>query len=245
MKRFTLFEFRKSILYEDDDLIVCHKPSGLAVQNANPGVTDLESLARTYLKGGYVGLVHRLDQPVEGLVLMAKTPLAAGELSTQLRNGQMVKEYQAVVTAEIDAFAGRSENGGEETFLESFLVWDPRTHCAAQVPEERKGAKKARLAYRILKKRQDVIPDELCLLLAVRLFTGRHHQIRVQLAAAGLPILGDRKYGKAFPGMNQEMGLCATSLCATHPVTGRLLHWECQPLGRSFLLFQDKAVDEE
>lgn len=176
------------IIYEDDQILVCRKPAGLAVQSASFGRRDLESMARTYLmeKNGkanpYLGVVHRLDQPVQGLVAFAVTPRAAASLSTQLQDGRMKKEYCAVVCGRLPQESG---------VLVNYLKKEPSGNCSRTAAKGTPGAKRAELSYRVLRE-----CDGLSLVKII-LKTGRHHQIRVQMAAAGAPIYGDGKYGAA------------------------------------------------
>ena len=178
------------ILFEDRELLVCRKPAGLPVQSASFGTKDMVSMLRTYLaekgaKGGvpYVGVVHRLDQPVEGVIVFAKNQKSAAGLSAQAADGRMEKVYQAVVLG----------NPGPEGHLTDWLLKDGRTNTSRVVEPGTKGAKKAELSYRTLAEKDGKT------LVEIRLHTGRHHQIRVQFAKMGTPLWGDRKYGPAAP----------------------------------------------
>ena len=178
------------ILFEDRELLVCRKPAGLPVQSASFGTKDMVSMLRTYLaekgaKGGvpYVGVVHRLDQPVEGVIVFAKNQKSAAGLSAQAADGRMEKVYQAVVLG----------NPGPEGHLTDWLLKDGRTNTYRVVEPGTKGAKKAELSYRTLAEKDGKT------LVEIRLHTGRHHQIRVQFAKMGTPLWGDRKYGPAAP----------------------------------------------
>lgn len=215
------------IIYEDNDILVCRKPSGLAVQNASFGRKDLESMLKTYLfeKSGkanpYLGVVHRLDQPVQGLVVFAKNAKTAASLSAQVQDGRMKKYYQAVV-------CGVPEK--EEETLVHFLKKNPKTNSSEAVPEKTAGAKKAQLHYRMLKEKEGYA------LLEIELFTGRHHQIRVQMAASQMPLAGDQKYNsRAQKG--EQIALCACRLTLQHPKTGKVLTFTCEPKGGAFDLF--------
>ena len=173
------------ILYEDRSLIAVYKEPGLAVQTKKVTEKDLESILLTYLAGEQKGdgrpelyVIHRIDQPVDGIVLFAKNKKTAADLTRQLTDGSMKKIYRAEVAGTIS-----SETG----CLEDFLVKDGRRNMSFVVhdPKSNPGAKKAKLSYRKISENT----------LEIELFTGRHHQIRVQLAHAGMPIVGDRKYG--------------------------------------------------
>lgn len=222
------------ILFEDSDVIVCHKPSGIATQTARVGQADMVSEISNYLKTNhpdlktppYVGVVHRLDQPVEGILVFAKNRASAAELSRQAAGDGMKKEYLAVVCGENLPQAGE---------LTDYLLKDGKTNTSRVVPSEVKDAKEARLSYEVLSEGQSGTA-----LVRVRLYTGRHHQIRVQMANAGMPLLGDRKYaGEAAAALFlqlgvREVGLCAYRLGFTHPKTGERMQFEIEPEGAAF-----------
>lgn len=213
------------ILYEDKNIIVCHKPAGLAVQNARIGSADMESVLKNYLykkEPGtmpYLGIVHRLDQPVEGIIVFARTPFAAKELSRQISGGQMEKIYLAVTKEKPDK---------EEGVLEDYLKKDGRTNTSAVVAEGTPGAKKARLSYQVIHEETERF------LIKIKLDTGRHHQIRVQMAHAGMPLTGDRKYGG---GTDTALGLCACSLTFLYPGSRKKMHFTVKPKGEAFKNF--------
>lgn len=229
---------QERILYEDDDLIVCHKPSGIATQTARVGQADMVSEVTGYLasrgkaagQSPYVGVVHRLDQPVEGILVFAKSKAAAAALSRQAAGDGMEKEYLAVVCGK--AFPPEGE-------LVDFLQKDGRTNLSRVVPKEIKGAKEARLRFQILRTKS--VPDgEQIALAKIHLLTGRHHQIRVQMANAGMPLLGDHKYAdetalavSAQLGVRQ-IALCAGRLTFDHPGTGERMTFQITPEGAAF-----------
>jgi 23S rRNA pseudouridine1911/1915/1917 synthase len=191
-----------NILYEDDEIIVVFKEAGLAVQSRSALQMDLESMLLRRLAQGddrrpELHVVHRIDQPVDGIVLFAKNKKAAADLTRQLTDGSMKKIYRAEVAGTIP-----SESG----ILEDFLVKDGRRNMSSVVrdPKSNPGAKRAKLSYRKIGENS----------LEIELFTGRHHQIRVQLAHAGMPIVGDRKYGG--PPAERLM-LTAYRLCFRNP----------------------------
>ena len=241
------------ILFEDKEIIVCRKPAGIAVQNARIGAMDLESSLKNYLairagdegKMPYLAVIHRLDQPVEGVLVFAKTPKAAKGLNTQITNGKMEKIYLAVTYGQPDTRACETEAGhdgdkSKSVVLEDYLKKDGRTNTSAVVNAGTTGAKKARLSYEVLGEAVDAISGKKKWLLRIHLDTGRHHQIRVQMAHAGIPLAGDRKYGT---GTNVTIGsgslaLCAASLTFFHPVTGRIMKFETKPEGSGFAEFQ-------
>ena len=208
------------ILYEDDQILVCHKPAGVPVQTKKIGTQDMESILKNYLfihsshhaghKPPYLAVIHRLDQPVSGILVFARTPAAAKNLNQQLQNDQFEKYYQAVV-------CGALPDSGT---LTDYLVKDGRTNTSKKVPKGTKGAKESRLSYECLKTLEDPALAALPLsLVRIHLFTGRHHQIRVQMADVGLPLYGDRKYNPASKG--STLALCAFELTFRHPATGK------------------------
>ena len=183
------------ILFEDKEIIVCRKPAGIAVQNARIGAMDLESSLKNYLAmqagGGrripYLAVIHRLDQPVEGILVFGKTPEAAKSLSAQITAGKMEKIYLAVT------YGQQAETGKKETVLEDYLKKDGKSNTSSVVNANTPGAKKARLSYEVLGEAVDEISGKKKWLLRIHLDTGRHHQIRVQMAHAGMPLAGDRE----------------------------------------------------
>lgn len=167
------------ILAENRDFVVCVKPNGVLSQAGKPGEeTMLLGLERQL--GGKFFPVHRLDREVGGVMVYARTSKAAGELSKAIQEGRMKKEYLAVVH-------GRPEP--EMGVLEDLLLHDQRKNKSYVVKRLRGGVKKAKLSYRVLS------TGEEGSLVQVRLYTGRSHQIRVQFASRGMPLLGDGRYG--------------------------------------------------
>lgn len=210
--------------FEDKDLIVCYKPAGLATQTRAVGQKDMETELNNYLKGNgekaQVFILHRLDQPVEGVMVFAKNELAAGKLSKQFANHITSKKYYAVVSA---------DKIEKEAELTDYLIKDSKTNTAKVVSKDTKAAKEARLKYRLLEEKADKK------LLDVELFTGRHHQIRVQLANCGMPIIGDAKYGGIKTGRN--LALCSYHLGFIHPGTNKSMEFDIKPKGEDFQEF--------
>lgn len=204
------------IVYEDASLLVVDKPAGLAVETKRVAEEDLESLLKKrYPKDQSLSPITRIDQPVSGLVLFARTKEAAADLSRQLNEHTIRKKYRAFVSGSFE-----SAKAAEERELRDRLMKDGRNNSSRVVkPGEKdyKNAKEAILFYK------EVAPGEL----VIDLKTGRHHQIRVQLANAGHPILGDYKYGNAESvAETKEKGitklmLFAEELSFRHPVTGK------------------------
>lgn len=237
------------ILYEDPDIIVCAKPHGLATQSRSFSTPDLEKLLLNHIarhsdSSGkpYLAVIHRLDQPVAGVLVFAKTPLAARELNKQLQQSGFGKHYLALVCKTPSEVAGT---------LENYLLKDGRTNCSRVCDKTTAGAKLARLHYRTLNLSDDSVFSENAALsrmltssaasifsgvspatlLEVTLDTGRHHQIRVQLAHMGCPIMGDTKYNTHFSSSEERLPLClcAYRLSFKHPRTKELLHFEYPP----------------
>lgn len=216
------------ILYEDRELLVCRKPAGVPVQTGKIGQKDMVSILRNYRNGKesdtYIGLVHRLDQPVQGVMVFAKTKMAAADLSRQMADGKMKKQYLAVV-------CGKPLK--KEGVLVDYLLKDGRTNTSTIVPEGTKGAKRAELRYRIAAETPEYALAEIDLL------TGRHHQIRVQMAGAGMPLAGDRKYNLSREGQTEKyVALAAHRLSFVHPVSKKEMSFERKPAGTAFENFQ-------
>lgn len=229
------FNIQDCILYEDREILVCHKPAGIAVQNARLGAADMESSLKNYLalknpgKMPYLGIVHRLDQPVEGILVFAKTPKAASGLNRQITAKTVTKEYLAVTAQMPDEKQGH---------LEDYLKKDNRTNSSSVVSSKVPGAKKAILDYCV----QEEIKDERTetgkrILVKIALDTGRHHQIRVQMAHKGMPLLGDRKYNPE-DSSGLPLALCSCCLIFRHPVTGKKMEFKTAPKGEAFTGFQ-------
>lgn len=207
-----------NILYEDSDIIVCIKPHGLATQSKSFSSPDLEKMllnhiAKTSQTAGkpYLAVIHRLDQPVAGILAFAKTPLAAKELNKQLTTSGFGKHYYALVNGTPAAPSGT---------LEDYLVKDGRTNSSRVCDKNTKDAKLARLTYKVVEKTAfsyDVPDTSETTLLEVVLDTGRHHQIRVQLSNMGCPIVGDSKYNPSTT--TKTLCLCAYKLRFKHPRT--------------------------
>ena len=215
------------IIYEDDQVLVCFKESGLPVQSADPMRNDLVSMLKTYLKQSegdpYLGVIHRLDQPVEGLLIFAKTKAAAAKLSAQIQKGTIRKEYRALVhvTGELS-----EEELPVRGRLQDFLIKDGRTNTSRVVSGKESGAKEAILDYTITQLLEETTPGfgKNRATVQIRLRTGRHHQIRVQFAHADMPLVGDRKYG--IPDGEKQLKLCACAVTFRHPATGTEMRFE-------------------
>lgn len=205
------------ILHCDNHLLVVYKPGGLPVQADQTGDPDLLTLAKAWLarefhKPGavWLGLVHRLDRPARGVVVLARTSKAAARLSEQFRGRTTTKTYRVVVHGSPPAAQGT---------LEHDLESDERG--SRVVPAGR--GKAARLEYRTLETRNGMT------LLEIDLHSGRKHQIRVQLATIGCPVLGDLRYGAPAPLADRNIALLAWRLALDHPTTGARLTFQAPP----------------
>lgn len=237
------------IIYEDSAIIVIYKPAGLAAQSAHIAKPDVMSELNNYLaeKSGKsqpcLRLIHRLDQPVEGLLVFAKNEKSAADLSAQLsgENKNFQKTYKAVVYLEHLSEKAKENQAAASPkapiMLTDYLIKDGRAKLAKIVPKNTPRAKKAVLSYEVLAKKEGLA------LLAVHLHTGRFHQIRAQLSHAGMPILGDLKYGtensKQVSQKNdvQTVALCACELGFVHPQTKKPITYKVTPQNRIFEVF--------
>ena len=222
------YQIEENILYEDKEILVCRKTAGMPVQAAKIGTMDMESALKNYLaqktpgKIPYLGVVHRLDQPVEGILVFAKTSEAAGNLSKQMMAGGAGKYYLAVTEGKAKSSEGT---------LTDYLKKNEKANMSHVVSANTPGAKKAILHYKVLD--QQEINGKSRTLLKIRLETGRHHQIRVQMAHKGMPLLGDRKYNAADKS-GLPLGLCSCHLAFRHPANGKKMEFKVTPKGETF-----------
>ena len=204
-------KIKLNVIYEDNHIIVVEKPVNIPSQGDKTGDIDMLTIIKQYLiekynKPGnvYLGLVHRLDRPVGGVMVFAKTSKAAARLSEQVREKIFRKKYLVIVNGKF------KDNKG---VLEDYLLKNEKTNMSRVVTEETKSAKYAKLDYEVLK-----YDSELNLsVLRINLYTGRHHQIRVQLSSRGHSIYGDQKYGGR--GHGKQICLWAYELTIQHPIT--------------------------
>ena len=258
------------IIYEDEYLIACVKPYGVPSQPDKTFGTDMVTLVKEYLydkqfddqsgqnadsEAGdisepYVAVINRLDRPVGGIILFAKDEKTAASLSDMVQDGEIEKYYQVVVSGFLD------EPEGEYT---DWLLHDKKTNVTSVVSKDTKGAKKAILRYEVL---DELDTDEGPVsYVLVELVTGRHHQIRCQMAAHGNPVWGDTKYSSQKTGKSQtgnsknknpqngktskgkskskgkemkEIGLFSTRMEFVHPVTGEDIFLHREPEGKAF-----------
>lgn len=197
------------IIYEDNHLLVVEKPVNILSQGDDTGDPDLltllkQDIKQRYNKPGnvYLGLVHRLDRPVGGVMVFAKTSKAASRLSDQIRRREFKKTYLAVVHGVPEISEGR---------LEHCLEKDSKTNTVYVVPGSSKTGKKAVLDYVTLESVGGLS------LVMIDLHTGRPHQIRVQFSASGYPLYGDRKYGKLPVKPDQDIALWSARIVCRHP----------------------------
>ena len=209
------------IIYEDNHIIVVEKPVNVPSQSDKTGDKDLLTMIKEYLKEkyhkpgeAYLGLVHRLDRPVGGVMVYAKTSKAAARLSEQIRQKQFSKKYLVIVDGKMEQKQG---------ILEDYLWKNERTNTSKVVEEGTKNAKYAKLKYEVLK----YVPETNLSVLKITLETGRHHQIRVQLSHAGHSIYGDQKYGSR--GKGKQIALWAYELSFIHPITKEKLNYTDMP----------------
>ncbi len=223
------------ILFEDSDILVCIKPAGIATQTKSHTQRDVVDYLKQHLYTSsqlqsepYLAIIHRLDQPVSGLLVFAKTPRAAKGLNQQLTSKGFGKHYKALVK--------RSDNKSEPTLIHH-LKKDGRTNTSSVCSTTDKDGKIAKLHYQLL----EIFPEsdyalfssslishcEGYQLATITLDTGRHHQIRVQMAHIGRPILGDGKYGESLLGnTSRAIALCAYKLEFHHPISKKSLCFE-------------------
>lgn len=217
------------ILYEDGHIIVCYKPSGIPTQTKKLGEQDMVTLLKNHLKGGYVAVIHRLDQPVEGLLVFAKAPFAAKELNKGLQGAGFGKHYKAILWGIPTQ---------KKATIEDYLVKDGRTNTSRVCEPSEPDAKKAVLSYEVIATGKD--GDKDLSLVKVKLDTGRHHQIRVQMANIGCPIWGDAKYNTMAvqDRRYRQIALCAYRLEFVHPKTKKQMEFEIEPKGEGFSILQ-------
>ena len=224
MPRPTSASFEPQVLYEDNHLLVVDKPAGLATV----GTTDRPSLYRwagAYLKQKYhkpgsvfVGIVSRLDTVTSGVVVLARTSKGAARLSEQIRQSRMRKEYLAVVEGHL------ADDSGEWS---EWLIKDDRAHRMRVAASQSPAAQLARLRFAVLARGGNGATAYTR--VQVELLTGRKHQIRVQMAAAGHPVWGDRKYAAVTPAVGRGIALHSSLLELEHPTRRESLRFEAPP----------------
>ncbi len=221
-----------AILYEDNHIIIVNKRSSDLVQGDGTGDEPLDDIVRAYIKEKYnkpgdvfLGVVHRLDRPVSGCVVYARTSKALSRLSELFRTREVKKHYWAIVT---------ERPPEDEGTLRSYLKKNEKQNKSYAFDREVKGSKLAELSYRILAR------SERFYLLEIDLHTGRHHQIRAQLAAAGCPVKGDLKYGAKRSNEGGGISLHSRRVSFIHPVKKEEISVEAPlPDDRTWKLFKN------
>ena len=222
------------ILYEDDFLIVCIKPPGIAAQGAKGFQTDLSDLLRLYIqkenkiKGEpYLGVIHRLDQPTGGIMVFAKERGSAAILSKQASSNQMKKRYYAVLEKKPPMLEGT---------LKDYLKKDGKANISCIADNRKQGieeGKFAELVYKIIGEQE--YKGQVLYLADIELKTGRHHQIRAQFSNIGCPLYGDRKYNPSTNGAG--LALFSYYLEFFHPKTKKIMQFKQMPVNEIFTLF--------
>ena len=210
-----------SVIYEDNHLLVVEKPINIPSQPDSSGDKDLLTLLKEYIKvkydkpgNVYLGLVHRLDRPVGGVMVFAKTSKAASRLSEQIRSGSFKKTYLAVVHGKLDNTSGT---------LKHYLLKNSRTNIVSIVGKDTPGAKEAILDYECIDYSKNFS------LVKIQLHTGRPHQIRVQLSGIGHPIYGDQKYGVSTNKKGQQIALWSNEVIFLHPTLRKEVAFNSSP----------------
>lgn len=203
-------KYQLDIVFEDNHLLVINKSSGVLVQGDRTEDPTLIEMAKDYIKEKYnkpgnvfLGLVHRLDRPVSGLVMLARTSKALTRMTEQFRRKKIRKNYWVITDKMLPDMEG---------YLVNWLIKDRQKNRVSAYQKEKSGSVKAELEYRILSNMNSLYLTE------VALITGRFHQIRAQLSAAGCPIVGDLKYGYKLPNPDKSICLHARNLIFRHPV---------------------------
>ncbi len=215
------------VLYEDNHIIVVIKPIGIPVQQDKTGDIDMLAIIKGYLKekynkpgNVYLGLVHRLDRMVGGVMVFAKTSKAASRISEYIRQKNVKKRYYAILNGYLDV-------SNEPKLLQNYVVKNERTNMSRVVNSNIKNAKLAELEY--VCKKNFVFNNKEYSLVDIDLHTGRHHQIRVQFANINHPLYGDIKYGQKVNKVGQNLGLWSYYLSFYHPTKDEYLEFEYIP----------------
>ncbi len=201
------------ILLKNNQLLVANKPAGIPVQDDPTGDASFLQMAEAYCHHPLF-VVHRLDRPVSGVTVFAKTKTAAASLNAQLQARTVEKEYLAVV---------QNPPPDQEGTLVHYIRKNAAKNLATAYPDDKPGSERAEMRYRLLGS------SERYHLLHIVLITGRHHQIRAQLAAIGCPVKGDVKYGARRSNKDRSIHLHAWRMAFDHPVSGERIHITATP----------------
>jgi len=209
-----------NIIYEDNHILVVEKPVNVLSQGDNTNDIDMITILKEYIKkkynkpgNVYLGLVHRLDRPVGGAMIFAKTSKAASRLSEQVRNRSFKKQYLAIIHGHMK----------KEGNLKDYLYKNSKTNTVHVVKKEYEGSKNAELDYEVLESKDNFS------LVKIELKTGRPHQIRVQFSSRGHALYGDQKYGKDINKIGQQIALWSNSIEITHPTSKEVLKFQSIP----------------
>ena len=193
----------------------------------------------------YLAVIHRLDQPVEGVLVFALNPKAAAALNRQMTTGRVSKTYldgdrcEKESVLQKESADTKEEEEAQMICLTDWLCKDNKTNSSSVVPAGTAGGKKAVLYYKILESRE--VQGQKRYMVQVRLETGRHHQIRVQLSHAGMPLVGDRKYNPV-ENNREALALCSVQLEFAHPESGKKMKFQVAPTGTAFREFSVKKI---
>jgi len=216
------------VLYEDNHIIVAIKPAGVLSQSDGSSAPDMLTILKAYIKEEYskpgevyLGLLHRLDRPVSGVMVFARTSKAASRLSEQIRTRKVEKIYRCIVNGVLEG----------EGRLENFISKDENKNIVTVIDKEKPGFKASYLDYKALASKEGLTMVE------VKLGTGRSHQIRAQMAHSGYPLIGDQKYGDKDKRC-KDIALEAYKLSFEHPVKREFITFEAPlPSGYPWNLF--------
>ena len=209
------------VIYEDNHLLVVEKHVNILSQGDDTNDKDMVNLLKQYIKEKYnkpgnvfIGLVHRLDRPVGGVMVFAKTSKAASRLSEQIRNKTLKKTYRAVIHGTMDK---------EKSILKDYLYKNKKTNMVSVVNKNHKEAKNAELSYKTLDTKNRLS------LVEIDLKTGRPHQIRVQFSSRKHPLFGDQRYGQDVNKVGQQISLWSYKIEIQHPTTKEKMEFICEP----------------
>jgi 23S rRNA pseudouridine1911/1915/1917 synthase len=212
-----------NVIYEDNHILVVEKPCNVPSQSDDTEDKDMITLCKEYLKekynkpgNVYVGLIHRLDRPVGGIMVFAKTSKAASRLSESVRSKDFQKTYLAIVYDKDNSLKNQDS-------FEDYMIKNEALNKSTVCGKDKKGSKLAKLSYEVID--GDGTPP--LRLVKINLETGRHHQIRVQFSSRGYPLYGDQKYGIGPKG--EQIALWAYKITFKHPTKDEIMTFECKP----------------